>query len=65
VEFGGLRHPRNGLHKVSMTRERSGDMEKSIGELLEEVDLKPSIDMLVWFMLETKKQNGDLYHHNM
>jgi hypothetical protein len=39
-------------------------VEKSIGDLSEEAVLKPLTDMLIRFMLETKKQNGDLYHPN-
>jgi hypothetical protein len=45
-------------------RIRDLSVEKTIGELSEEADLKPLTDMMVQFMLETKKQNGDLYHPN-
>jgi hypothetical protein len=46
-------------------RIRGLSVEKTIGELSEEADLKPLTNMMVQFMLETKKQNGDLYHPNM
>jgi hypothetical protein len=36
----------------------------SIGELLEEADLRPFVDMLTKFILEIKKRDGALYHPN-
>lgn len=35
---------------------------KSIADLSEEVDVKPLINMLVFFFLEVKKQDGTLYN---
>jgi hypothetical protein len=41
---------------------RGFSIEKSIGDLFEEADLKPFVDMLVRFVLEVKKKDGQLYH---
>jgi hypothetical protein len=43
---------------------RGLSIEKSIGDLSEEIDLKPLTEMVIRFMIETKKQNSDLYHLN-
>jgi hypothetical protein len=37
-------------------------IEKSIGELSEENDFQPFVDMLTKFILEVKKKDGSLYH---
>jgi hypothetical protein len=37
---------------------------KSIGELSEEADLRPFMDILTKFILEIKKRDGALYHRN-
>jgi hypothetical protein len=37
---------------------------KSIGDLLEEPDLKPFVEMLTRFILEVKKKDGSHYHPN-
>jgi hypothetical protein len=38
--------------------------EKNIGELSEELDLRPFVNLLTKFMLEVKKKDGELYHPN-
>jgi hypothetical protein len=37
---------------------------KSVGDLLEELDLKPFAEMLTRFILEVKKKDGSHYHPN-
>jgi hypothetical protein len=39
-------------------------MERSIGEMSKDLDLRPFVDMLTKFMLEAKKKDGKLYHPN-
>ena len=38
---------------------------KSIVDLFEKVDVKPLINMVVYFFLEVKKQDGTLYNPTM
>ena len=37
-------------------------MDKSIADLSEAVDTKPLVEILVYFFLEVKKQDGALYN---
>ena len=38
---------------------------KTVGDLSEELDLKPFAEILTRFILEVKKKDGSHYHHNI